>query len=384
MKILLFTIVFCFFPFQGFAQWVHVLNNEADCLLVRDSIVHADAGLVSSDSGATWIGVPGDTTLLIVGTLRAVKTNSDGSMIFIATDSGIYRFTYADNKWTNVLRYNYEFSVGFFAGYLFASDSGAIIRSSDFGDHWQRFKPIIPLNFGMQSFFSYNSDIFIGTEYNGMYRSSDTGKSWVKVDTKSYGNQFISFDTIGRDIYSLSYNWGVIVSHDSGKNWIVTDTSGLSRDFSSFITRGSYFFGGITGTFGGVFLSPDSGKTWNQIGYMERVLCLATIGDYIIAGTRFGIYRAALSDLGIDAVISAPRNISKLSLLSNPITTSADFQFDALKEASVFEVFDLLGRSLLRQEVSAGQESLHLDMQQYPPGIYFARLGTETLRFIKE
>ena len=73
----------------------------------------------------------------------------------------------------------------------------------------------------------------------------------------------------------------------------------------------------------------------------------------------------------------------RFSILSNPITSSADFQFDALKEPTVFELFDALGRSVLRRELPAGQASLHIDMQKYPSGIYFARLGGKVIRFAK-
>jgi len=48
-----------------------------------------------------------------------------------------------------------------------------------------------------------------------------------------------------------------------------------------------------------------------------------------------------------------------------------------------FELFDALGRSLLRRELPAGQTSLHVDMQAFPVGIYFARLGGESVKVIK-
>jgi hypothetical protein len=72
-----------------------------------------------------------------------------------------------------------------------------------------------------------------------------------------------------------------------------------------------------------------------------------------------------------------------LKILATPTTSSADFQFDALQESTLFELFDVFGKSLQRQQLSAGQASFLVDMQKYPAGIYFARLGWESLKVIK-
>ena len=111
---------------------------------------------------------------------------------------------------------------------------------------------------------------------------------------------------------------------------------------------------------------------------------------FILGGSYLPMIRVIAGNLSITKSEVGQKNTNysgfemypNLKLLFNPITSSADFQFDALQEPAVFELFDALGRSLLRQQLAVGQQTRRVDMQKYPAGIYFARLGGETVRFV--
>lgn len=120
-------------------------------------------------------------------------------------------------------------------------------------------------------------------------------------------------------------------------------------------------------------------------------------GGYIFVGETFtrndgdvsGEHLGAGSDIWV-VKLSNPLDVrsktetANIHLISNPISSSADFQFDPLNSSISFQLFDLLGRAIYHEQLPAGQTSFHLDMQKYPSGIYFARLGNETVRFVKE
>jgi len=105
-----------------------------------------------------------------------------------------------------------------------------------------------------------------------------------------------------------------------------------------------------------LFYSPDLGATWNDLGVSFAVRDLVISGDNLVMILFYPYNSYFYLPIGnLLASVSPASNSNVLfSLLSNPITTSADFRFDALKEPTVFELFDLLGRSLLRQQVLAG------------------------------
>ena len=339
--------------------------------------------IVSYDSGLTWSTVWDQHS--VSNMIYAIV--SKDSFLFAGCDSGIFKSEDKGNTWIKVGNQSITSNVLSLLAKdntIIAGSYGGIFRSIDNGLNWS----VIDVHGVLfENFVVHYNYIFSSTYTTGVFRSSDNGYHWGKVlsdticgdcYTAVSGNNIF---TIGRDT--------VYISSDNGTSWRPTSsifsTAGFSGASSAIVAIGSNIFVGANDADGGVVLSTNEGQSWKKIGSMHRVNSLFISGDYIFAGTNnTGVYRARLSDFGVDAVsASSTKNISKFSILSNPITTSAGFQFDALKESSNFELFDLLGRSVLRQQLSAGQSSLHLEMLKYPAGIYFARLGGETVRFIK-
>ncbi len=142
-----------------------------------------------------------------------------------------------------------------------------------------------------------------------------------------------------------------------------------------------------------IFRSTDAGRTWYQqlcahnnyhVDWNQGSICTPTKLVGYAVGIDSQIYKTI--DGGGPPFTNAVKNIttySELHLLVNPVISFADFQFSPFNSSQEFHLFDLLGRELLRREVAAGERSLHLDMHEYPAGIYFARLGDETVRVVK-
>ena len=213
-------------------------------------------------------------------------------------------------------------------------------------------------------------------------KTTDGGSEWSYINTP--------FDEQG--VYGLAYT--------TGQTWYLWDKAGFLHspdDGVTWDTIDNVVFNGLglfdslplyrVGDF--IMKSVDGGKKWfkQAIDLQGQHLNSVNTPSKDIAyavGSGGAIYKTMD---GGGPPVNTVRNISEsptiFNIFSNPVSSSADFQFDPLKEASGFELFDLLGRSLLRRQLSAGQASLHLDMQKYPAGIYFARLGGETVRFIK-
>src|SRR6185437_14594597 len=61
------------------------------------------------------------------------------------------------------------------------------------------------------------SVLLAGTEYDGIFRSSDSGASWTKVFSGPKATQFVSF---GSALYAADQA-GILTSTDDGKSWAV-------------------------------------------------------------------------------------------------------------------------------------------------------------------
>jgi hypothetical protein len=403
--VMMFIVSYCLLIAIGDArcQWIQSDGGQINCLATNGLIVYAGFGssfdtvdpgangiVVSTDNGVNW-NLLGDGTI----NTSVLSIVANGAFIFAASHAG----------WDNV--------------YPSYNEPADLWRSSDSGATWIK----VPNKFGhsFEGLYLNGSDLFATTYYNGIYRSIDSGTSWKIITDSSY--EPLAF--MGSKIYGWGYQ-GLVVSMDMGTDWMPTgqrggpivvngsliavlsgtldyrfinlsfdsgktwkqDTITISGGWESLAFDGKHLFVGSSTSVGIEAYSPDSGKTWIDISggvlYEPNLafsLCIS--GDNLILGSaQKGLWYYPLEDLPT-ASVHPSIQANDLTLFPNPITTTADFQFNALKEASVFEVFDLLGRSLLRQQLPAGQAALHVNMQNYPSGIYFARLGGESVKVIK-
>jgi photosystem II stability/assembly factor-like uncharacterized protein len=177
------------------------------------------------------------------------------------------------------------------------------------------------------------SNVFIGTNYAGAFRSTNNGLSWFPINTglpqntgvnafarssdniyASTGTQVFVSSNNGADwslrsnginssiieclaarenyIYAGTYQSGIFRSADYGMNW--TQASGFISDFIvSLLTKGNYVFAGTIN--GGVYFSSDNGLSWvtSNSGFPGNnlnVRSLLRYSNYVIAGTDSGIF----------------------------------------------------------------------------------------------
>lgn len=199
-----------------------------------------------------------------------------------------------------------------------------ILRSTDEGDSWNEVEHESSLKSPL-SFAAGDECIFVGTRYNGIFRSSDNGENWSKVNVGLQTIRLNTFSVFGLNLFSKHYgtNYYTYVSQDYGESWerftkqytfikpydITQNNIVYEEDFRTFNfnvipinkkVSGSFISSiysraiGYTGethvaaTNCGVYYSCNEGTTWseqNETVGCRFISCMAINGTSIYIGT---------------------------------------------------------------------------------------------------
>ena len=175
-----------------------------------------------------------------------------------------------------------------FAGEL----GGGVFISTDGGRSWNNTG--LPSAY-VQCLISMGTELYAGTWSGGAFRSTDGGKSWKAINKglPSYNgasSPTVTALAVGVSGIYAGTNSGVYLTKDSGATW---DTAGSSLNdlyIMSLAAGGNVV---AAGTFDGLFLSTNNGSTWATTGKSIQdsvVLSLAIYGTSIFAGANNGLY----------------------------------------------------------------------------------------------
>jgi len=195
-----------------------------------------------------------------------------------------------------------------------------------------------------------DSLILLGTEYQGIYRSSNLGQSWVKTYSSN------------REISAI-YIYGQNVFAAGDKSFLVSTNAGLN-------------FTDRTENLG------NSNIT--SIALLNNVIY---ISNGIYATQPVSIWKRPLNELiGISQISSEiPINYRLYQNYPNPFNPMTNIKFDVPatpqnsgKENVILKIYDVLGKeitTLVDKELSPGTYEVNFDGTNYPSGIYYCRMS---------
>jgi ligand-binding sensor domain-containing protein len=264
-------------------SWISVSKGCAVTFAIRDNgdiFATLQAGYMGSnnllrsmDNGATWklLGAPANSITRCVfnaaGEIFVSGLRHDESRggIYRSVDNGDHWLKiFPDSVSVNALAVNKE-------GVIFAGTGLGIVRSFDNGQTWRQ------INNGFRrgpyvyniAINSINGDIFVVNAYDGIYRSSNNGDSWLLTGltvppiggliTVSLAFNSMGYAFAGIELYSTD-PLGVFYSTDNGINWSPFN-SGLTNKIIIAITidGSGYLYAGTDGN--GVFRTIKSTTT---------------------------------------------------------------------------------------------------------------------------
>jgi hypothetical protein len=266
-----------------FGQWVPTFgpyggNVFCFATLGHNEFTGTDCGVFkSTNNGTNWIWSSVGLNKAILSLTVSGPNLLAGSLgIFLSTDSGI--------SWNRVDNNLITTSVMAFAAIdseLFAgAEYGGVLVSTDHGHTWKSTGTMMD-TVGIRSLAVYGTVLYAAGA--GAYRSIDSGVTWTPIGLTNT-NGVLSLTTLGSNLFAGTQSEGIFLSTDSGKTWNGTNGDLPSPTTGALCAKGSNLF---SGTGAGVFLSSDTGDTWNPAGMSNYYIWTLAMNDTnLFAGTE--------------------------------------------------------------------------------------------------
>jgi hypothetical protein len=251
---------------------------------------------LTSVGGTTWAGA---NTGLGNGADSISGFDSDGSYLYVAADSGVYRTANQGSSWQGITSgldvtasINCSFASG---GYTYLGfNTKGVYRSNDGGQTWQARNNGVSGN--VYGFASYGGRMYVGSNTGEIYYTTDGGANYTQVKTATAGNvayasSFAFVDST--HFYANSFGVGVFTSSDGGDTWSQMTSSGLGNlNVNVLVSSGTML---LAGTDSGIYsYNTAAGGSWIAVSTsgMSNLFVHAILvkGSTVFAGTRGGLY----------------------------------------------------------------------------------------------
>lgn len=253
----------------------------------------------SSNRGESWMNVSNGSTARFIS---SIVTGQDG-FILAGTEKGVLRSTNHGESWDQInngltepfvatlaIAPNRYLYAGTVAENFFHTD-GKVFRSVDSGKNWKDtgFRDSGVTVIAVNS----RGDVFVGTDRNGLFYSTDEGSTWIRSDSGLTRTDIRAIAISPTGTIYLGAHQSIFQSTDAGRSW-VWKSSGVQYTFINAISIDS--IGTIyTGTDGYIFRSTNNAESWEltAASMIGSVLSLAAdAGGSIYAGHQgIGILR---------------------------------------------------------------------------------------------
>ncbi|MBT8255904.1 MAG: hypothetical protein KJO23_05115, partial [Bacteroidia bacterium] len=209
----------------------------------------------------------------------AVDANNNDHIIISANTGGVWRTVDAGATWTpmgdfftNLRAYAVAIDPSNSDTYYFGSSSGKIYKSVDAGGTWTE---LIDMSNSLINKILINPDdtdiMYASSQNAGIFRSDDAGATWnqITTDSRGFDIEFKPGDT--NTVYASGV--GFHKSTDNGVTWTNVSLGstepkmmGVSADDPSVV----YVLEANGGSFGGFYISTDSGDTFTERDHTGR------------------------------------------------------------------------------------------------------------------
>ncbi len=225
-----------------------------------------------------------------------------GQTLFASSDylGGVYRSTNGGTSWTNTgLGEAQVWSLATNGGSLFAAGSNGLYSTDDNGASWTTLRVGVA---GFSRLAVVRQSVFAATFGHGMFRSTDSGRRWIRVsgglpDSTIYCGSLCVIDTI---LIAGFSDGSIFRTSNYGASWQEIHAGSASSVNAIVNLNGVLFagtFGSVDGGDGGILRLWQGDSSWSLVnaGLSDlHVSSLASQGQQLFAGTwQGGVYRSS-------------------------------------------------------------------------------------------
>jgi photosystem II stability/assembly factor-like uncharacterized protein len=254
-----------------------------------------DAGqgiFISPDNGINWMisndGLPSAWPRFV----SSIETN-----VYAGFDNGLFLYDWQKNRWNRLAYRGGQVPPIKIKNYLFAADLGGVYRSSNNGDNWET---VFSVQSGGNVVCTAAAEtlLFIGTYGNGVYFSSNYGKSWNAAN-RNYEVGVKRLGIHGKCVFAATNYNGLIRTDDNGNNWLPINISSINVKALSFATSDSNLF--VVSPQYGVFqmIQNQGWRTFNSglnVGGSDFFYASSVKGSNIYLCSSSSLWKANIND----------------------------------------------------------------------------------------
>lgn len=329
------------------------------------------------DAGESW-------ELLPHGPFQYLHSVSftDNNRGFVTADSSVYLTTDGGLTWNRIFSSHYCMHltdiifVDQYTGFVIGESNGGIYRTDHGGFTWNL---IYEFSYeSPRSIYFLDKDTGFVALSSSVMRTTDGGQNWSITEIEN--------ECIFLDMYFVNSQTGFITGSCNGSKIYKTTDGGITwtpYSFSDYRTGISIFFidednGFLGAGSDGFFQTNDGGETWISIDYIPgytNAIWFTDLNTGIIAGADGKIMKTTNS--GTVSVISPEKPISSYTLSPNPANCGLLINCNCNNNQTTYiSLFTINGKCLMTDSFNG--HSIKLSLCDYPSGIYFVRIETNT------
>ncbi|PLS02887.1 F510_1955 family glycosylhydrolase [Neobacillus cucumis] len=221
--------------------------------------------------------------------IHGVGISNDGTT-YIATHEGLFSTKNEGDSWNRVGSARDDF-MGFHLrsdGTMLSSghpgsnseypNPMGILISKDKGLHWKEVEYVGKIDFHTLTTFRHDPNVIYGLndmgtgQYGaGIYKSTDGGKKWTKVEPKGLPSDLMKVHSLlvlpedQNNLLAGTEN-GVMISKDGGANWEMFDNTRLITAMTLMPNGKDIIAYSMDNVASGVMISKNSGQSWTSLG----------------------------------------------------------------------------------------------------------------------
>lgn len=285
-------------------------SEYAKCSCILDSALFVgdfySYAYKSTDMGLTW-----DSVRLGANYLNAADLKVYNNYVYLCSTS-LYRSSNNGITWTPLSGLYNPKNLCYDESLLYAATDNGLYVSTNMGSSWTS-RPINGSVYAVTALMYNSNKVFAGVENSDIYFTANHGANWTQ-SISGYTNLYInSLSVIDSVIYASTTQKGVFKSSDNGNNWTKLNTPSITNvNFVKSLNNKLYM-----GYSNGLYSSTNSGSNWSALMTNVNVRDMIAKDTFLFVSTSSGVYRSSFNGSGFNITGLTNGNVNRFAVKGN-------------------------------------------------------------------